>query len=348
MSANPELEVTGSRGLVDWLAANDVSLAVSTYQAGKLFLVGHQPDGRLTLFERTFERAMGLAVIEQSIWMATKFQIWRLENVLDPGVKHGEFDRLYVPRIGYTTGDVDAHDVATTTAEGVVFVSSLLSCVGALSQTRNLRPVWQPPFITKLLPEDRCHLNGIAVRDGCLAYASAVGTTDVADGWRDHRRSGGVVIDVTSNEIVGAGLSMPHSPRWYDGRLWLHNSGSGEFGYVDLDTGQFEPVTFCPGFLRGLAFHRHHAIVGISRERDGRTFSDLRLGQRLVDQGVEARCGVQIIDLRTGAIVQWLRFQGVVAELFDVGVLEHTSRPTLLGFKTPEIQQVIALEEPLR
>lgn len=37
----------------------------------------------------------------------------------------------------------------------------------------------------------------------------------VETGWREQRRDGGVLIDVTSDRVVTEGLSMPHSPRVY-------------------------------------------------------------------------------------------------------------------------------------
>jgi uncharacterized protein (TIGR03032 family) len=75
------------------------------------------------------------------------------------------------------------------------------------------------------------------------------------------------VIDVASSEIVASGFSMPHSPRLYDGKLWLLNSGAGEFGVVDPVDGTFTPVCFCPGYARGLAFIGRYAVIGLSRPR---------------------------------------------------------------------------------
>jgi uncharacterized protein (TIGR03032 family) len=151
-------------------------------------------------------------------------------------------------------------------------------------------------------------------------------------------------MDVNSDEIVCAGLSMPHSPRWHDGRLWLLNSGAGEFGYVDLNTGRFESLCFCPGYMRGLSFHGNFALVGLSKPRHNKTFSGLALDANLKSRNVEARCGVQVIDLRTGDVVHWLRMDGVVEELYDVIVLPQVRCPMALGFKTDEIRRVLSIE----
>lgn len=339
-----KLEITGSRNLPRWLAEQNLSLAFTTYQAGKLFLVGRGAPGRLSVFERTFTRSMGMCATDQTLWMSSLYQIWRLENALEPGASHNGYDRLYIPRVGYTTGDVDTHDVAVEGSGRVVFISTSLSCLATLSETRSLKPIWQPPFISKLAPEDRCHLNGLALERGRARYVTAVSTADVADGWRDHRDGGGVVIDIGSDEIIATGLSMPHSPRWYKGRLWVLNSGTGEFGYIDLAEGCFVPVVFCPGFLRGLVFAGNHAVVGLSGPRDNCDFGGLALDGSLRERNAQARCGLQIIDLATGSVVHWLRIEGVIKELYDVAVLPGVVRPMALGFQTSEIQQLLSLE----
>ncbi len=165
----------------------------------------------------------------------------------------------------------------------------------------------------------------------------------MADGWRDKRRDGGCLIDVSSNEVILTGLSMPHSPRWDRGKLWLLNSGTGEFGCVDLERGTFEPVAFCPGYLRGLAFSGDFAVVGISKPRNNKTFSGLPLDEQLRAKDAEPRCGLLIIDLHSGDIVHWLRIEGVLEELYDVAVLPGVRRPMALGFKTDEIRRVVTI-----
>src|SRR5262249_15298111 len=170
-------------------------------------------------------------------------------------------------------------------------------------------------FLSKLAAEDRCHLNGLALVDGRARYVTAVSASDVADGWRDRRRGGGVVLDVTDGRTVAAGLSMPHSPRWHRGRLWLLNSGSVYLGSVAPAAGAFEPLTFCPGYLRGLALVGDYAVVGLSRPRHDKTFSGLPLDEELARRGAEARCGLTVIDLRSGDAVHWLRLDGMVSEL---------------------------------
>ena len=193
--------------------------------------------------------------------------------------------------------------------------------------------------LTDLAPEDRCHLNGLAMRDGKPAFVTAVSESNVVDGWRGHRTDGGVVIDVARNEVVARGLSMPHSPRWYRDKLWVANSGAGELGTVNLDTGTFEPKVFLPGYIRGLAFIDNWAVVGLSKPRHNRTFSGLPLDKKLEQEGVEARCGIYIINLDTGHIEHWLHISGVITELYDVVTVPGVKRASFIGFRNDQIRR---------
>jgi uncharacterized protein (TIGR03032 family) len=343
IQATPSLEIDTSRQFTAWLAEQNLSLAFTTYQAGKLFFIGLQPTGKLSVFERTFERCMGLWAEGSSLYMNSLYQLWRFENILEPGKTHNGYDRLYLPQVSYITGDLDGHDLAVTDTQQVFLVNTLFSCLATVSDRHSFIPLWQPSFISKLAAEDRCHLNGLAMRDGQPKYVTAVSTSDVADGWREKRRDGGCAIDVESNEIIVTGLSMPHSPRWYKDKLWLLNSGTGEFGYVDSLRGSFEPVTFCPGYLRGLAFCGDFAVVGLSKPRHNKTFSGLALDEQLQAKNVEPSCGLFVIDLRTGDIVHWLRIEGIVEELYDVAMLAGARCPMAIGLKSDEIRRVITI-----
>ena len=271
----PPFEVSASRHFIDWLAASGLSIALTTYHSNRLFLIGVKPNGRLSVLNRLFERAMGLAATPDRLLLATRFQLWQFENVLKPGEQEGDYDRLYKPHLAWTTGDIDIHDTVFGAEGEPLFLNSLFSCLATVDGRHSFRALWRPPWISKLAPEDRCHLNGLAVESGRPRYATAVSATDVAAGWRDKRRDGGVVVDIDSGELVATGLSMPHSPRLHDGKLWLLNSGTGELGTIDRANGRFEPVTFCPGYLRGLAFAGGYALVGLSQCREERTFSGL-------------------------------------------------------------------------
>lgn len=337
----PQFKIDASRQFTPWLAEQQLSLAFTTYQAGKIFFVGLKPDGHLWVFERTLDRPMGLCVSGSSLYVSSLYQLWRFENITGAGEVHPNFDALYVPQVGYVTGDLDIHDIAVDRTGQRVFVNTLFSCLATVSETHSFESIWQPSFISKLAAEDRCHLNGLAMRDGEPAFVTAISQSDIAEGWREHRQSGGCVVDVQSNEVVATGLSMPHSPRWYRDKLWLLNSGTGEFGWVDLETGRFEPVAFCPGYLRGLAFQGDFAVVGLSKPRHNQSFTGLALDERLVEKSAAARCGLMVIDLRSGDIVHSLSMEGIVEELYDVAVLPGVRQPSAIGFRTDEIRRVL-------
>jgi uncharacterized protein (TIGR03032 family) len=284
------VNITCMRGLADWLLRNNVSLAFTSYQSGRLYLVGVDAHNRVSFQERFLARAMGLWADPQRLLVSTLFQVWRFENVLP--LPHSGIgpDRHYVPRVAHSTGDLDIHDIGVMADGRIVFVNTLFSCLSTLSPTHAFRVFWKPPFISKLAAEDRCHLNGLAMRDRAPAYATATSRSDSVSGWRNRRGEGGCLVDVTTDAIVTGKLSMPHSPRWFDGRLWLLNSGTGHLGTIDLPTGAFEPRAFCPGFLRGLAFHNGHAVVGLSLPRDG-TFGGLELDVELKRRDADPWCG---------------------------------------------------------
>ncbi|MBW4495159.1 MAG: TIGR03032 family protein [Oscillatoria princeps RMCB-10] len=351
---SPPLEIACSPQFPDWLRQLQLSLAFTTYQTNRLFLIGTKPDGGLSLFERIYDRAMGLYATPERLYISTRYQLWQLDNILAAGTEHDGYDKLYVPRLAHTTGDNNTHEVVLTNPPqpptekgqqrgGIVFVNTLFSCLAAPHPKHSFTPLWKPLFISKLVPEDKCHLNGLALENGLPAYVTACSTTDTAAGWRAHRHSGGAVIDVRTNEIVCTGLSMPHSPRVYGGKLWLLNSGTGEFGFADKEKGQFQPVVFCPGFVRGLAFHRNYAIIGMSQPRH-QNFAGLALDERLATYKMGARCGLTVVDLTSGKVVGWLEFKNTVKELFDVAVLRGVRRPMALGFQGDEIERFVTFE----
>ncbi len=321
-------DISSSVKFLTWLQTEKITLAISTYQTNCLFLIGTHDDGKPAFVSRTFPHVMGLYASSNSLWMSTKTQILRLENVLDLTHHENTNQRLYFPRVSYTTGDLDIHDLTVVDGQ-VIFVNSKYSCLATLDLQHSFKPLWQPSFISKLAPEDRCHLNGLALVAGKPKYVTAISRSDVTDGWRDHRQEGGIVIDIETNEILCDSLSMPHSPRYYQDQLWLHNSGTGYFGYLDLKTGEFEEVAFVPGYARGLAFWGNFALIGLSKPRD-QTFSSLELDQTLKDKQAKPRCGLVVVDINTGNIVHWVWIEGQVRELYDIQIIPGVQRASIV------------------
>jgi len=346
--AGEGISITTSRHFSEWLAGIGSSIAFSTYQAAKLFLVGLNADGSICVFERTFERAMAIGVFpgRRSFMLSTYYQFIRFDEVLPKDAGYDEFDVLFAPHQTWITGDVDAHDVAVLSDGTPLFVNTMYSCLATVSPGYSFKPIWRPPFISRLAPEDRCHLNGMALEGGKPRYVTLVAASDVTDGWRDRKADGGLLWDIAAAKPVAEGLSMPHSPQLHKGRIWLLNAGTGDLGFVDGDTGRFHAVAFCPGYARGLAIVGRYAIVGISHPRIDGGFRGLPLDDALAKRGAEPRCGLIVVDLETGDTVAWLRMEGAtVRELFGVVVLPGIRKPALIGLRTNEVHRIVAMDE---
>lgn len=333
-----------SAGLVALLARLNLSIAFSSYQSGILYMLGRNAQGGAHLHQCSIPSPMGLRFADGGLTLSAAFQILQFRSPLaaHERINH-QFDVCFVPRQVYFTGHLDAHDIGLDRTGQPIFVNTRFNCLATPDAQHSFKPLWKPPFISTIVDEDRCHLNGLAMEDGEPAYVTAVSRSNTIDGWRDRRADGGVVIDVRSDRIVCEGLSMPHSPRLHEGRLWLLNAGTGELGHVEFQpdgVGRFVPLTFCPGFLRGLSFHGNFAFVGLSKPRHQR-FEGLALDQRLKDADSDPWCGIQIIDISTGHCVEWFRIDGEVTELYDVEIIPGAACPMTVSPNSAEITKFI-------
>ncbi|MBY0523881.1 MAG: TIGR03032 family protein [Gemmataceae bacterium] len=208
------------------------------------------------------------------------------------------------------------------------FVNTRFSCLCTRSNTHSFVPRWRPPFITALAPEDRCHLNGLCMAEGRPAFVTALGATDTPGGWRADKKSGGILMEVETGEIITRGLSMPHSPRWHNGRLWVLESGSGGFGWIDPATGKYQQVAVLPGFTRGLGFCGPLAFIGLSQVRESAVFSGIAIAERPLE---ERCCGVWVVNIQTGETVAYVKFEDALQEIFAVQVLPGVRHPDLIN-----------------
>jgi uncharacterized protein (TIGR03032 family) len=307
------------------------SLLVTTYQAGKLVMVRDEGDHLNTHF-RVFQAPMGMALDGDRLAIGTTIGVSEYVNVpavaakLDPPGRH---DACYLPRSSHVTGNIQIHEMAWGTGGALWVVNTRFSCLCTLDGSASFAPQWRPPFVTALEPTDRCHLNGLGIVDGRPRYVTALGETDEPAGWRADKANGGIVLDVASGEVITRGLSMPHSPRWYGGRLWVCESGAGTLGFIDTDTGRYTPIAAVPGFTRGLDFAGNMAFVGLSQVRESAVFSGIPITERLAED--ERTCGVCAINLRNGQVVALLRFETAVQEVFAVTVLPGRRYPELIN-----------------
>jgi uncharacterized protein (TIGR03032 family) len=304
-----------------------VSLLVSTYQAGKLLIV--RPDGDvLNVLCRDFESPMGLAYRGGELVLGTRHHVWTYLNNLDvvPTLTPpGRHDACYLPRQALVTGNIQIHEMAWAGPE-LWIVNTRFSCLCTLDGLYSFVPRWRPPFITALAAEDRCHLNGLGIRDGQVRYVTCLGLTDTSAGWRANKARGGCLLEVPSGAVLAQGLSMPHSPRWHQGRLWVLESGDGNLAAVDESTGRWEAIAHLPGFTRGLDFFAGLAFIGLSQVRESAVFSGIPITLR----PQERVCGVWAIDLATGQTLAFLRFEAGVQEIFAVQVMPGQRFPELI------------------
>jgi uncharacterized protein (TIGR03032 family) len=334
-----EFRFTQTESFADLLRQLGGSLLVSTYQANKLLVARATRDG-LSMLVRTFERPMGLAAAADRLTVGTRNQVWVLRNAPDlaPRVEPaGAHDACYLPRFCHVTGDVGVHELAWAGGE-LWLVNTRFSCLCTLGADYSFVPRWRPPFVSALAAEDRCHLNGLGVADGRPRFVTALGATDVRDGWRAGKAAGGVVVDVPSGETIARGLCMPHSPRWHDGRLWVLESGTGRLLTLDPG-GRCEPVAEVPGYARGLAVVGRLAFVGLSRIRP----TSVMAGVPLADRRGELKCGVAAIDLDRGRVVGLLEFQTAVEEIFDVQLLPGARFPEVIGFQKEDVNNMFVV-----
>ena len=313
----------------------NLSLFVTTYQANKLLVVRAEQGGLSTLV-RTFERPMGLAVDCCRMALGTRNQMWFLRNAPDIAARiepPGQHDACFLPRSCHVTGDIGVHEMAWANDELWV-VNTRFSCLCTLDPAYSFVPRWRPPFITALAAEDRCHLNGVAMVEGQPKYVTALGETDVADGWRSSKAKGGCLVDVSAGDVLVRGLCMPHSPRWHNGRLWLLESGTGRLALIDSAAGRRQIVTELPGFTRGLAFAGPYAFIGLSKIRQTSAMDGVPLAERRD----ELKCGVAVVDTSNGQESAFVEFQTAVEEIFDVQVLPRLRFPEVVGFQKEAIQ----------
>jgi hypothetical protein len=290
----------------------------------------------------------------------------------------GTHDACFLPRSCHVTGDVGIHELAwgerleargpegrgpegrgdasaandslasdlcpltsssSSSSSSLWLVSTRFSCLATLDEDYSFVPRWRPPFITAIAAEDRCHLNGLAMDGGRPRFASALGTTDTQDGWRADKPRGGCLIDIDSGELVARSLSMPHSPRWRRGQLWVLESGTGRLLRIDIASGQSETVVELPGFARGMAFAGPFAFVGLSKIRPTSAMD----GVPLAEFREKLKCGVAAVDLRSGQIVGFLEFQTAIEEIFDVQLAFGMRFPEVVGFQNAAIDNTFVI-----
>ena len=339
-STSVEFRYSQTESFVAVLSELCASLVITTYQANKL-LVARVAGAGLSTLVRTFDRPMGLALRRDRLALGCRDQIWEFRSAPDiaPQIEpRGAHDACFLPRASHVTGDIGIHELAWAGHE-LWMVNTRFSCLCTLDLAYSFVPRWRPPFITDLAAEDRCHLNGLAMLDGQPKYVTALGDTNAPHGWRANKAHGGCLMDVSSGKVISRGLSMPHSPRWHDGRLWLLESGTGKLVLVDPAIGRSETLAVLPGFARGLALCGHYAFVGLSKIRATSAMDGVPLAARRD----ELKCGVAVVDLIAGRVCGMLEFQTAVEEIFDIQLIRGVRFPELMGFQQDMIRHTFVV-----
>ncbi len=315
-------------GFPEILAQFGISVLVTTYQAGRLVILRND-GGVLNTHFRMFTKPMGLALARNRLAIGCEMEIREFHNVPAAAAKiepYGKHDVAFMPRTAHGTGDVQIHEMAWID-DDLWFVNTRFSCLCTRNPIYSFRPCWRPRFVSRLAADDRCHLNGMCVVENRPKYVTALGETDEPGGWRQNKRDGGIVIDVAEQKIIARGLSMPHSPRWYRDRLWVLHSGTGGFGTIDPATGHYASFAELPGFTRGLTFAGPLAFIGLSQVRESAIFSGIAIAER---PPAERTCGVWVVNIETGEIVAWVKFEDAVQEIFAVEVLTNARFPDVV------------------
>jgi len=331
--------------LPDILTHLRATILVTTYQAGKLLVLGCH-EGKLKISFVEFDQPMGVAVGPDRLAVGARRQIHFLRAAHETAASiepAGMYDGCFVPRTSFYTGAIHGHDLAFG-KQGLWVVNTLFSCLCTLHEAYSFVPQWRPPFVSQLIDQDRCHLNGLALEHGEPRYVTVMAATDEPAGWRPTKATSGCVIDVSTNDTIACGLSMPHSPRVHQGRLWVLNSGLGSLGQIDLSSGRYDAVEQLPGYTRGLAFAGQFAFVGLSKIRETAVFG----GVPIAEDRESLRCGIGIVDLISGRTVAVFQFLTGVEEIFAVDVIPGFVCPLIAGASVDQQERDVWIVPPPR
>ncbi len=326
----PPFSISFTPAMPELLKSLNISLAVSTYQAGKVLFLNAVDENRIQLVGRNFAKPMGMTIKGDKMGVACKNELIVLRASKELAAhypnKPKHYDNLFVPRATYYTGTVDLHDIDWGD-DGVLYaVNTSFSCLCKIDENHSFEPIWQPPFISKLAHEDRCHMNGLVLEDGKPKYITALGKGDTPRSWKEHITEEGILMDVTTNEIILEGLGMPHSPKKYNEDILFLQSAKGELNRYNPKTGTLETLKSLNGFCRGLAIHGDYAFIGLSKLRENSsTFAKLDFKHKA------NKAGIVVLHLPTNSIVGEFEFKTSVDEIYEVMVLPDMQMPSILN-----------------
>jgi len=357
----------------------NISLAVTSYQTSRLFLVRSDGEKIETHFQQ-YPRPMGIYADEHRITLGIFSQVLdfkRSDDILTQ-IKLGNLDQeqkftrkvleedkqereafrkdrkeeldnlkkadaLYLPRASITTGMINIHDIAWGD-EGLWVVNSTFSCLATLSPDYSFVARWKPPFISELVPEDRCHLNGMAMKNGKPKYITTFNQFDTRDSWMQENQHNGTLIDIDNNEILLDGMIMPHSPRYYRGFVYVCESGTGQVWRYNPKTKQKTELVKLQGFTRGINFYGELIFVGLSKSRN----SEIKNSIPLNHMYKETLSGIWVINLNDGSEIGHIQFEGDLAQIYDIAIIPAASQPELLTINSHLIRHLFDYQEKIQ
>lgn len=360
------------------LKALNISLAVTSYQSARLIFI--RSDGEnIDTHLKAFPRPMGIYCDESRITLGTFSEVLEFKRTDDilKQIKNGELDReekfskkilekdkekmkalrearkqeldevkkadsLFLSRASITTGMINIHDIAWGD-EGLWVVNSTFSCLSTLSPEHSFVARWKPHFISELVPEDRCHLNGMAMKDGKPKYVTTFNKEDSRDSWSDGRVDDGTLIDIDTNKILLDGMIMPHSPKVYEDEVYVCESGLGLVWKYNPKTKEKTQVIKLQGFTRGLYFYGGLMFVGLSQVRA----SSIKNPIPLTKEYDETYSGIWIINLQDNFEVAHIKFDGDIDQVYDISILPQSTYPELLKTNSSLTRHMFDYEEKI-
>jgi uncharacterized protein (TIGR03032 family) len=322
------------------------SLAISTYQAGKIVFLSPKDENFLIQLPRTFDKPMGFSFDEnnEKMVLACRDEVILFKNVPDLAAHYpkspGTYDAMFLPRVTYHSGALDIHDLHFGKDNVLYGINTLFSCIVTFDESYNFTPYWTPPFISELASEDRCHLNGMAMHEGKPLYASAFNTGDTPRSWRDNITNTGVIFNVETNNQIAEGLAMPHSPKIYNDKLYVLLSATGQLVEVDINSGKTNEVYRFDAFLRGMTLVGDYLFISHSKLRkNSSTFSKLPFAEKA------DKCGIYALHLPSGSLAGHIEYKTSVDEIYDLHALKGILRPNILNTKTEDHKMALHTPE---
>lgn len=333
-----------SRLFVHWLSSHNVVLGISSLGERGLMLIGLDAKTSPSFGVFDYPDLRGIASApDGTLWVAQRLGLWKLENGARTGGYTFEHNDVYLPRLQHMTGDLGLTDMAVDGHGALLLASSRFSLVGKVCGEASIEPVWRPPFISKVLAENRCGLSGLALFDAERHCVSLYSRSDQPGGWKNGCLDSGLVMTIQGGKVLCEGLSLPLAPRWGQGNLFLLNSGTAEFGRIDSESKRFVPLCQCPSYPTSLTLHGHWAVIAVSEEPPD--VPGLPASENFASRGIKPYAGVLLVDTRTGDIAHNVRFENYPKHLTGVAVVPRTRAAVALGPLDPKLAPLVTFRK---